>query len=467
MTAPRETDVVVVGGGLSGVMAARRLHEAGLDVVVLEARDRLGGRLLSEPLGNGAAIDHGGQYLGPPRQSRWIMEVARQLDIPWEPVHDQGRRLLQFHGRQVGYVGLMPRLSPVVLLDIGQAQLRFDRLAQSVVLDRPWATPKAQRLDGQTFESWIRRNLRTSAGRELTRMGVQGVWGADPQELSLLHALLFVRSVARGHFYDLFRVRGGAQESIFPSGAQTVPERLAAPLQNSIVMNAPVRRIEHRDDRVRVHSNSGVVIGRHAIVAVPPVLAGRIDYDPALPPERDKLTQRLAIGWVIKHTLIYPEPFWRASGLSGQTGSDEGPVQAFFDNSVGEGRPAVLQGFTVASWARRLARLTEHDRRQAVLKQAAAFFGPRASKPDGYLEMNWAEEEWTRGCYHCYAPPGAWTSYGQAMRTPIGRLHWAGSETGIDGYGGMSGAVQAGERAAQEIVAAHAGEPVAAAIEAD
>jgi monoamine oxidase len=198
---------------------------------------------------------------------------------------------------------------------------------------------------------------------------------------------------------------------------------------------------------------NGVRAGR-AIVAIPPTLAGRTAYDPPLPAARDQLTQRMPQGTVIKTMAIYDRPFWRDDGLSGGAASDTGPAKVVFDNSPPDGSPGVLLGFLEGDHARRLGRLAADERRGLVLEGHARLFGPQAAQPERFVERSWAEEEWTRGCYGCYMPPGAWTSYGHALRAPIGPLHWAGAETAEVWCGYMDGAVSSGERAAREVLAA-------------
>lgn len=246
--------------------------------------------------------------------------------------------------------------------------------------------------------------------------------------------------------------RGGAQQDRVVGGSQLVPLGLAAALGERVRLGQPVRRIDHAVDHVTVHADSVEVAARHAIVAVPPALAARIWYEPALPPGRDQLTQRLPMGSVIKCHAVYDEPFWRADGLTGQATGDRGPVKIVFDNSPPSGAPGVLLAFLEAAHARTLGRLPADERRAAVLASLAEFFGPRAATPIDYVDLDWSAEEWTRGCYGAHFPTGVWTQFGLALRTPVGRLHWAGTETASVWNGYMDGAAQSGERAAGEVL---------------
>lgn len=466
MTEQLEADVAIVGAGLAGLVAARRLAAVGLQPLVLDARDRVGGRLLNEEIGDGKVVEVGGQWIGP-TQDR-IAALARELGVTTFPTFNQGRDVMVMGGKRATYselARLRPELlrdlsqavSPLALADFEQARVRLDRMARQVPLEAPWDAPKARRWDGQTFATWVRRNLRTSAGRTLFELVTEAVWAAEPADVSLLHVLFYTRSGSG--FDSLIGTEGGAQQDRFHGGSQRLALLMAEQLgAERVRLGSAVRRIEHGGDRVTVHADGGGSVvrvrARRAIVAVPPTLAGRIDYDPILPALRDQLTQRMPQGSVIKTMALYDEPFWRREGLSGQGTSDVGPARVVFDNSPPDGSPGVLLGFLEGRFARHWATRPAAERRQAVLDGHARLFGPRAAKPAGFVERVWADEEWTRGCYGCLMTTGGWTEYGRALREPIGRIHWAGAETATVWNGYMDGAVQSGERACEEVAAA-------------
>jgi monoamine oxidase len=446
--ATHEADVVVVGAGLAGLVAARGLSAHGASVVVLEARDRVGGRILNHELGDGKVVEVGGQWIGP-TQDR-LAALARELGVETFPTHNEGENVIEYRGRLRRYEGAIPRINPVVLVDVERAQRRLNRLARKVPLDAPWEAPNAERLDGQTAAAWLRRNLATSGGRMLLELGIEAVWAAQPEDLSLLHVLFYIHSA--GNLDLLFETGGGAQQDRFLGGSQLIALRMADELAERVVPGAPVRRIEHGADDVTLHGDGVLARGKRALLAIAPTLAGRIAYDPPLSGYRDQLLQRMPMGTVIKCMAVYDEPFWRSEGLSGQGTSDSGPVKVTYDNSPPDGSPGVLLGFLEGRHARELGRASEAERRAAVLGSFSRLFGPRASRPEAYVEKLWAEEEYTRGCYGCHMPTGAWTSYGRALRPPIGPLHWAGAEYATVWNGYMDGAVRSGEAAARELL---------------
>jgi monoamine oxidase len=444
-----EADVVVVGAGLAGLAAARELSARGVSVVVVEARDRVGGRVHNHDIGEGKIVEVGGQWIGP-TQDR-IAALAAEFGVETFPTYGPGDNVMEYAASLRRYSGAIARINPLVLVDVERAQRRLNRLARTVPLDAPWEAPNAARLDAQTAATWMRRNLATKPGRMLLELGIEAVWAAQPEDMSLLHVLFYIHSA--GSLEMLFGTEGGAQQDRFVGGSQLVPMRMADALgEERLVLGAPVRRIERSHEGVIVHADGHVLRGRRAIVAVAPTLAARIAYDPPLPGYRDQLTQRMPLGTVAKCMAIYDEPFWRAEGLSGQGTSDRGPVRLTFDNSPPDGSPGVLLGFLEGRRARELGRLPEEERRTAVIDCFTRLFGPRAATPDAYVERLWAEEEWTRGCYGCHMPTGAWTNYGPALHPPLGPLHWAGAEYARVWNGYMDGAVRSGEAAAAEVV---------------
>ena len=465
MTEQLEADVAIVGAGPAGLTAARQLAAAGARPVVLEARDRVGGRLLNEEIGEGKVVEVGGQWIGPTQER--IAALAASLDVATFPTYDEGRDVIEIGGRRAVYSGfdeigpqllrdLAGTISPLALVDFEQARFRLDRMAKRVPLEAPWSVPKARNWDGQTFATWIRRNTATAAARSLLELTTEAVWAAEPADVSLLHVLFYTRS--GGGFNSLIGTNGGAQQDRFEGGSQRIATLLAEELgAERVRLGSPVRRIEHGADGVVVHAAGGSggsvsLRARRAIIAIPPTLAGRIDYDPPLPARRDQLTQRVPQGSVIKTMAIYETPFWREQGLSGQATSDVGPARVTFDNSPPDGSPGVLLGFLEGRFARHWAAQPAAERRGAILAGHARLFGPRAAEPEGFVERVWAEEEWTRGCYGCLMTTGGWTEYGAALREPVGPLHWAGAETATVWNGYMDGAVSSGERAAAEVL---------------
>ena len=444
--------VVVLGAGLSGLAAARRLVELGRDAVVLEARDRVGGRTEGGRLTDGTPVELGGTWIGPTQNRMYALIEELELET-FRTWNDEGQLLVQLGGRQsrmAAHRGAVPRLGPFALADLAQGMARFERMARRVNLTEPWRTPDADRLDEQTFATWIRRNLRTPTGRAYFHVACEAVFAAPAADLSLLHALFYAHSGT--DFETLLATDQGAQQDRVVGGSVRISEAMAVELGDRVRLGSPVVALAQDDTAVRVTLRDGSVVeGSRVIVTLPPTLAGRLRYDPVLPSWRDQLTQKLPAGSVMKTFAVYDEPFWRADGLNGQAASDEGPVKVTFDVSPPSGSPGILLGFVEGHEARVLARRTPEERRREVLDCFMRYFGPRAAEPVEYLERDWMAEEFTRGCYGAHFAPGVWTSYGHALRTPVGRIHWAGAECSPVWNGYMEGAVRSGEATADEV----------------
>lgn len=447
-----ETDVAVIGAGLAGLTAARVLRRAGVGVVVLEARDRVGGRTLNHRLGDpfgDAVVEVGGQWIGP-NHGR-IRALIDELGITTFDTHDEGAKLWEHKGRIRRYRGEVPKAGPLELADVQIALTRLERMARRIDPAAPWSAKRAVDWDRQTVASWLQRNVRTSLGRSFIGLACEAVWAADAADLSLLHLLAYTSS--NHGLTQLISTRGGAQQTRIVGGAQVISETMADELGDVVHLGVPLRAIRCRDG-VDVISDNATVRAKRVIVAMSPALAGRLIYDEPLPADRDQLTQRMPNGSVIKCMAIYDEPFWRANGLSGQGVSLSGPVKVFFDNSPPSGTPGVLLGFLEGNQARAFARLDPASRRGAVVDCFSRMFGTRAAQPIDYIEKVWAADEWTRGCYGAFMPPNTWTAHGHALREAIGPIHWAGAETAVQSMGYMDGAVSSGERAAAEVLAA-------------
>lgn len=440
-------DVIVVGAGLAGLTAARKLVAAGRTVVVLEARDRVGGRVLTRHVG-GLPLDLGAQWIGPTQ--RRMLRLVQELGLSTFPTHAQGKRVMAIGERVRTHRGTIPSLPFLDLLRLQRLLAKVDRLGKRLDPLRPWEHPEARAWDGLSLQAWKAEAVGSRRVGDLLDLVVRTVFGAESGELSVLAFLAYVR--AAGGIMPLLDVEGGAQQDRFVDGAQQVPQRLAERLGARVVLSTPVRAIEQDPRGVRVHADGRSWTGARAIVAVPPALAGRIEYRPALPADRDQLTQRWPMGSTVKCFALYEAPFWREAGLAGEVASTSGPVSVVFDNSGPRGTPAALLGFVVGREARIWSLRPEADRREAVLGCLARWFGPRALRPVEYLEHDWSTEPWTRGCPVGVASPLTLVGFGSALRRPAGRIHWAGTETATEWTGYMEGAVESGERAAREVL---------------
>jgi monoamine oxidase len=444
-----DADVCIVGAGYAGLTAARRLVQHGKTVVVLEARDRVGGRIWTYHLADGTPIDRGGGWLGPRHDA--IFGLAREMGATTYKTWVAGAHLLIEGPKIRRYTGLIPKISPLAVASIALAQTRINRLAKEVPLDEPWAAKRAAEWDQRTVADYVARcGIRTPVARALFEMAVRGLFTGDLNDTSFLHLLYLVHS--HGSIDTLFSIENGAQENLVDGGAGSIAMRVADELGDAIRLNTPVRAITHDDEHVVLDADGARVSARYAVMTLPPALVPDIDFEPKLPDDRLALYRAAIAGPESKTLVVYDEPFWRADGFSGQTAEPGSASEVTIDASPSAGQPGVLASFTFGPVARRVDALPVDVRRRAVLDALVARLGPRAANPRDYVETAWWSEEWTRGCSMAHFPPGLLTRYGPLLRAPHGRLHWAGTETASISHGAIDGAVRSGERAAAEIL---------------
>ncbi len=447
-------DVIVIGAGYAGLTTTRDLLRAGKSVLLLEARDRVGGRVWTKRFDDGSYVDLGGAWVGP-SQDR-LYALAKDMGVDTFKTFDEGKSIQYFRGKVKPYNGLIPPLPIGALLSLDMAIKRLNKLAKTINIEQPWLSPNATQLDAQTLGGWMQKQMGFKTARDFFKIAAEAIWATDPAEISLLHALFYIKS---GRDLDtLMNIKNGAQEERFVGGAQTMADRLAASFPDTIQLNTPVKAILQDTETVTVVTDSGQHMARHVVITVPPALVGQIDFQPGLPARRVQLTQRLPMGAVWKCYGIYDRPFWRNKGLNGLAATPDGYVGVTFDNSPKEGSRGILMGYVLGNHARDFATLTEEQRKASALDAFATFFGPEARKPLHYLDHTFMDEPWSRGCYAGIPGPGVWTTLGHGangaatLREPIGRIHWAGTETSDIWNGYIDGAVRSGERVARELL---------------
>ncbi len=436
-------DVVVVGAGFAGLTAARELTRLGHDATVLEGRDRVGGRSYTGSVG-GVPVDLGATFVGPTQDA--VLALAAELGIEPVPTYGRGKNLIRWRGRVRSYRSTIPRLSILELLDVSRIQWRFDRIRSKVPVDQPWTSRVAADLDAVSLDEWLRSVHAGASTRDLMAIMARVTWGAEPDAVSMLHAVRYVG--AAGGLHRMLDVEGGAQQDRFLAGTQQIAHLMAAELGERVVLSAPVRRIARNADRtLTVTSDRGEFTAEAVVVAVPPEHRGGVDFDPALPAEYDQLSRHWPQGHLSKAYAAYATPFWRSEGYSGEALSDEGPVFITFDVSPSEIGPGVLLGFTDA---RTFDPLPSEQRREVALAGFSALFGEAASRPLDYLDHRWGAEPFAPGGPTAAVPPGSWTTHGRWLRAPIDGIFWAGTETADRWTGFLDGAVRSGIRAAGE-----------------
>lgn len=436
-------DVVIVGAGFAGLSAAERLVNMGKSVLVVEGRDRVGGRSFTGEVA-GVKVDLGATWVSP--QHTAIRDLARRVGCTTTRQFDRGHNVLWMAGRRRTYNGTIPKINPVALIDIARVQSALEKLVGTVNVDAAWESPNANQLDAISFGQWLDQKHALRSTRALMAIVSKVQWGCSPADVSLLHVVRYVR--AAGGLSHMLDVENGANQDRVTETTQEIARRLAEQLGERVVVDAPVYRISQDDNGVTVQTDSASINAKYAIVTVAPEHRANIEYQPALPDKTEGLTRTWPMGALSKAFVAYEKPFWRAEGLSGEALTDTGPVFITFDVSPGDGGPGVLMVFCDP---RTYDGFGPEIRRSRVLRQLVDLYGDQARSPIDFIDHCWGTDSFAPGGPHPAAGPYASVSYGSALTDPHGRIHWAGTETAGEWAGTMNGAVRTGLNTAERI----------------
>jgi monoamine oxidase len=444
----RSADAIVIGAGFAGLAAAKALRAAGVEPLVIEARDRVGGRTCPGTIA-GLTIDLGGMWVGPTQTS--LTALAREYGVETYPQYITGKSAIELDGKLRSSEGedYGALLSLPVKIDVAQLVYRLTSLSDSIDPERPWAHPKAEEFDAMTLQTWLNEHTHTAGAMSFMVSLIRSVFCAEPADLSFLYCLFYLRS--GGNLEELTTFRNGAQQRLFVGGVHQLAQRMADQLGERVLLNSPVSDIAQDAEGVTVTCPNGAYRAKTLIVAIAPVLAGRINYSPLLPHKRDALTQRMPMGSVIKVWIAYPTPFWRAKGFSGLYSSDVAPFGPAFDVTPPGTKAGILAGFFDASNSVQWSARTKEERRAEVIRSIKSAFGAEADFPLEYVEKNWTQERYSLGCYTGTLGPGAMTQFGPTLRERIGRIFFAGTESSAIWAGYIEGALRSGSRAAKEV----------------
>jgi monoamine oxidase len=435
-------DAIVVGAGLSGLKAASELAAKGKTVIVLEAQNRVGGRVLSGEL-CGHPIDHGAQWVGA-RHTRLLAE-ARRFGMETSLQFSEGNKILSLGGQRTEFAGEVPDIPVLAQIELAMLQRRWKRETSTLPAGAPWSASKANEWDSQTLETWIQKNLSTRASRGFARL-IPAAFGAHASEVSYLWMLTMLRET--GGFEQLMNIKGGVRDASFKGGAQPLAQQMSDSLKNDVVLSSPARSIAQDESGVMVKTEAGDFSATRVIISVPPMLCLQIGFN-RISPSKRVMMERMPQTAMLKFHIAYDRAFWRMRGYSGLVVTDSLPLNLVLESAD---VPPLLVGIAQGGSALRLSAMNVAERKQAIVASLVDLFGPDASEPVGYAEKDWLADEWARG-YAGAMGPGVLTNYGEALREPCGRIHWAGSEAAREWPGTMEGALESGERAANEVLA--------------
>lgn len=448
-----DVDVVVIGAGAAGLMAARTLTQSGLEVAVVEARDRVGGRTWNQTI-DGAFLEIGGQWISP--NHTFLRKLLPELGLKEFPLYTEGSAVYVAEDgtRQVHDTENLP-IPPQSQKEMDRLIVLLDELSTEVGADEPWAHQQAQELDSISFEGWLATKSDDVLARRLLASLVPVTWLTKPaHSFSALQALHLGASA--GVFSNF--LAENIVESRVVGGMQSVSEKIAEQLPHPVLLGAPVQILSWNADGVVVEADSTDgsknyrIRAQRAVVAVPPNLYSRISYNPPLPAIQQQLAQHQSMGLVIKVHAVYDRPFWREAGLSGAGRGLNELVKDVVDNTNYQDTKGTLAGFVDDEDVDPLLALPAEERQAKILASIANYLGPEALNPEVYYESDWASEEWTRGAYATSFDIGGLSRFGAELGSPVGPLHWASSDLAGASFQHVDGALRVGQRVAEAII---------------
>lgn len=454
-------DVAIVGGGLSGLSAAKDIVAAGKSVLVLEARHRVGGKVYDIDVkdGKGHKVEAGAEFVC--KHHTRLLALARDLGINTFPTYSDGQMLLWTAQDRLLYDPVkskgLPPLPEEDLVKLGEILTRLNEMAQEIDVEQPWTHPEAKEWDRLTMSTWLDAFSQEGTVRGLLDLTTRAVLSAEPEDVSFFSVLVYIARAGSkevpGHIEMLTNVKDGSMEDRFEGGPQNIATKLAERLGSErIRLQAPVRQIIQNETGYLIAGDTFKVQAKKVIIAMSPALAGRLVYHPPLPAARDQLCQRVPMGSLGKVIAIYPTPFWREDGLSGEVASLQGITQSTFDSSPPDASFGAMMGFLEANEMRRLDDVPDDEIFDAVKEDFVRYFGPKARDVQSWVLQRWDNEEFSRGGHTGLFPPNVWTQFGPALTKPIGGICFAGTEASSWWAGFMEGAVVAGEAAAQRVL---------------
>lgn len=441
-------DVVIVGAGAAGLTAANELRKAGLSVAVLEARDRVGGRLWTDTI-EGAMLEIGGQWISPDQTA--LIETVADLGLDTFSRYREGDSVyVGPDGTAHRFTGEMFPVSPETEAVIARLTERLDAMVAEIDPDRPWAHEKAAEWDSVSWDAWLRAQTDDDeAVRNLAFATGSAMLTKPTHAISLLESLLMAASA--GSYSNLVDADFILDKRVV-GGLQQVPLLLAERLGEDVFLNQPVRTLEWSDEGVTAVADGMTVRARQAILALAPVLYSRISFVPALPRLQHQMHQHLSMGFVIKVHAVYETPFWREKGLSGTAFSPYELSHEAYDNSNHGEERGTLVGFVSDLNADGVFELSADERKQRILTSLSHYYGPEALDPVVYYESDWGSEEWTRGAYAASFDLGGLSRYGKHLREAVGPIHFACSDLAGAGYQHVDGAIRMGRLVAAQII---------------
>ncbi len=431
-------DAIIVGAGVSGLMSGVLLKSQGFKVLVLEARDRVGGRTCTIKDSN-KSIDLGGQWVGN-CQSR-VMNLVKKLGLTHFEQYDKGKHIMNWGGKITEYDGNISQ-------SFNSTQSEFDTNMKKFIQTMDLMAKELngyKNLDGISAREWMETNCHDPQVREIIDWLFKVCICVESSNLSFYYWLYVINQ--SGGYSKIADIKGGAQEFRIRGGSMQISEQLVTQHNLNVKLNSPVIGIEQTKSYCVVRTREDEFKCKYVVVTIPPQLNRSIEYIPNLPNTKEILYQSIQMGQVIKIVITYSSPWWRAKGFSGEIISNQEPIFLAYDASVPE--PNGYYGIVCFVCADNLKSYSK----EKILDGLVRYFGDnRMGEPTGYYDKNWTEEEYSQGCYFGVTNKNILSQFRYEFTKSFGSIYWAGTETANEWMGYIEGAVESAERVVNQIV---------------
>ncbi|MEI8301106.1 MAG: FAD-dependent oxidoreductase [Chlamydiota bacterium] len=449
-------DVIVIGGGYTGLNCCLTLQKNHAKFLLLEASDRLGGRAFDKLIHKNFRLELGGQYIAPVQKR--VTQMVEELGLQTYQAWGRGDNFLFYEDKIARYQSTPAEClgklldNSVVQMEMEKALELLGKMYKEVDGKAPWECKNSHAWDGMTFQTWLDTHLTTFAAKHFFRLMTNQGFSVEPEQISLLQMLWFFKT---SHGLPPWAL-GGAQANRVDGGTGLVAEKMGQKLQEHIKYNERVIKITQDHTGSKVYTEKNIYQAKSVVVCVPPQLILSIHFDPPLPSDLHRSFASLQTGNAMKVQAVYEKPFWREQNFSGNGISYNGVPSFTYDNSGKEGSPGVLLGFLTAGYATKWNLQPKEERKQAVLSTWASVFGSEVFSLVEYIEYNWLEDPNIRGGHGCHYPPGVWKELGSLLgKEPMpyfGHITFAASDLAKDWNGYLEGGLYAGEQAAKQSI---------------
>lgn len=375
-----------------------------------------------------------------------VRDLASRLGYEFTPQFHQGKGVISFGGRR--RVESLTALAPWSMLDLTRIMSVLQKKVDGLPVSSPWEHPRAEQFDSVSFGEWLTSQHALEDTRKFMNMLSLVHWGAPVGDVSLFNVMRYIKTL--GGIEHMLSVEGGDQQDRMLGSMYNLVSKFADALESEVIVGSPVRRITTTGNRVTVEAGEHTIQARYVIVTASPTHRSTIEFTPALPEPHYGLSRSWRLGTLSKAFVAYERPFWRDRGLSGEGMSDDETVFLTFDVSPSPDGPGILMVFCDA---RGFDAYDESERRGRVMKHLVHLYGKDAHHNIDYTDFSWGNDTFAPGGPNPAVAPKTWTTFGRFLHEPVGRVHWAGTETADETSGTMNGAILSGQRAATEVTA--------------